>query len=230
MSGPGKDVTSLQTVILDARKAGDLAKMLIKAREAVSQQEDTCSRELSRLGRFDGDLEDLTRRSMPEWVIIDTFEKKFDELDDQIRESVRRLAEASEELGEHEEKLKSLLRSCVVPSLEDLQSTRRHREQGWKLIRCMYVEEAELGADAAEYSGSKNLPDAYEQAVMAADEVGDRLRIDAQRVQERVNLETQIQTRKDLISGLDNKHTLFATMLAHLKNEWEAAWQEVLLS
>ena len=227
MSAPGKDVASLQAAILEARKSGDLAKMLIKAREAVSQQEDTCSRELCRLGRFDGDLEDLTRRSMPERAILDNFEKKFDELDDQIRESVRRQAEARQELGEYEENLKSLLRSSEVPSLEDLQSTRKHREQGWKLIRCKYIEGSELGAAATEYSGSKDLPDAYEQAVLAADEVGDRLRLDAQRVQERVNLETQIQARNELISVLNSKLTDFATIRAHLENAWEAAWQGI---
>jgi uncharacterized protein YhaN len=227
MSGPGKDVASLQAAILEARKSGDLAKMLIKAREAVSQQEDACSRELSRLGRFDGDLEDLTRRSMPERAVLENFEKKFDELADQIRETVRRQAEAREELGEYEENLKRLLRSSEVPSLEDLQSTRKHREQGWKLIRCKYIEGEELGAAATEYSGSKHLPDAYEQAVLAADEVGDRLRLDAQRVQERVNLETLIQTRNDLISSLDKKLTDFAPIRAHLENAWEAAWQGI---
>ena len=227
MSGPGKDVASLQAAILAARKSGDLAKMLHKARDAASQQEDACSRELSRLGRFDGSLEDLACRAMPERAVLDSFEKKFDGLDEQAREIVRRQAETKQELGQHEESLKTLLRSSEVPSLEELQVSRDHREQGWELIRGKYVDGADPGAAATEYAGDKDLPGAYEQAVLAADDVGDRLRLDAQRVQERASLETQIQARHELLSGLDGKLSELATARGQLENAWQAEWEGI---
>ncbi|MFC1642637.1 AAA family ATPase [Myxococcota bacterium] len=227
MSEPGKDVASLQAAILAARKSGDLAKMLHKARDAASQQEEACSRELSRLGRFDGSLEDLACRAMPERAVLDSFEKKSDELDEQARETVRRQAEAKQELGQHEESLKTLLRSSEVPALEELQAARDHREQGWKLIRGKYVDGADPGAAATKYAGSKDLPGAYEQAVLAADDVGDRLRLDAQRVQERASLETRIQARHELLSELDGKLSELAAARAQLENAWQAVWKGI---
>ena len=73
------------------------------------------------------------------------------------------------------------------------------------VIRGKYVDGADPGSAATEYAGDKDLPGAYEQSVLAADDVGDRLRQDAQRVQERASLETQIQARHELLSGLDGK-------------------------
>ena len=227
MSGPGKDVASLQAAILAARKSGDLAKMLHKARDAASQQEETCSHELSRLGRFDGSLEDLARRAMPERAVLDSFEKKFDELDEQARETVRRQAEATQELGQHEESLKTLLRSSEVPSLGDLQAARDHREQGWKLIRGKYVDGADPGSVATKYAGSKDLPGAYEQAVLTADDVADRLRLDAQRVLERASLETQIQARHELLSRLEGKLSEQAAARAQIEIAWQAVWKGI---
>ena len=224
MSGPGKDVASLKAAILASRKSGDMAQMLRKARDAAGQQEEACSGELSRLGRFDGSLEALACRAMPERAVLESFEKKFDELDEQARETLRRQAEAKQELGQHEESLKTLLRSSEVPSLDELLAARDYREQGWKLIRGKYVDGVDPGAAATKYAGSKDLPDAYEQAVLAADDVGDRLRLDAQRVQERASLETQIQARTEVLSGLDGKQSELVTARAQLENAWRAVW------
>jgi uncharacterized protein YhaN len=162
---------------------------------------------------------------MPERAVLDSFEKKFDDLDEQARETLRRQAEAKQELGQHEESLKTLLRSSEVPSLEELQVARNHREQGWKLIRGKYVERVDPGAAATKYAGSKDLPGAYEQAVLAADDVGDRLRLDAQRVQVRALLETQIHARNELLSVLDGKMSELAAAQAQLENAWQAVWK-----
>lgn len=227
MSGPGKDVAALQAAIATARKSGDLANMLHKARDAARQQEEVCSRELSRLGRFDGGLDDLAGRAMPERAVLDSFERKFDALDEQDRETVRRQAETRQELDQHEESLKTLLRASRVPSLEELQAARDRREQGWQLIRGKYVDGVDPGVAATEYAGSKDLPGAYEHAVLAADEVADRLRLDAQRVQERASLETQIQTGHERLSRLEGKLGELAASRDRLEIAWQAPWDGI---
>lgn len=226
-SGPGADVASLQMAIRAARKSGDLSKMLHKARDAASQQEEACSRELSRLGRFAGSLEELARRAMPERAVLDGFEKKLDELDERARETTRRRTEARQELGQHEESLRTLLRSSEVPSLEELKAARDHRDRGWTLVRGKYVDRADPGAAAARYAGDKDLPAAYEQAVLAADDVGDRLRLDAQRAQERASLETRIQARQELLSRLEVDLSEQAGARARIEDEWRAVWRGI---
>ncbi|MBI1948220.1 MAG: AAA family ATPase [Deltaproteobacteria bacterium] len=227
MGGPGKDVSSLQTAILAARKAGDLAAMLHKARDAASQQEEACSRDLSRLGRFEGSLEELSARALPERAVLDNFEKKLDELDEHARQAARRQSEARQELGRHEENLKTLLRSSQVPSLDDLKGARDHREQGWKLIRGKYVDGADPGAAAATFAGSKDLPSAYEQAVQSADDVADRLLLDAQRAQQRASLEIQIQARHEALSNVEGELSALAASRGQLELAWQAAWTDV---
>jgi uncharacterized protein YhaN len=63
--------------------------------------------------------------------------------------------------------------------------------------------------------------------VLAADDVGDRLRLDAQRVQARASLETQIQARHELLSVLDGKLSELAAARAQLEAAWQAAWNGI---
>ncbi|MCC6748844.1 MAG: AAA family ATPase [Deltaproteobacteria bacterium] len=227
LSGPGQDVASLQAATRAARNEGDLAKALHKARSAASQHEEACSRELSRLGRFDENLEELTRQAMPEKAVLDSFERKFDALDEQARETVRRQAEAKQALGHHEESLKALLRSSQVPSLDELQAARDHREQGWQLIRGTFIDGTDPGAAATQYAGRRDLPGAYEQAVLTADDMADRLRVDAQRVQERASLESQIEAKQELLSRLDGTLSEQAASRGQLEIAWQAAWNGI---
>lgn len=227
IAGPGQDVSSLKSATLNARKSGDLTTMLTKARETVSDLENACLRELSRLGRFDGGLEKLTGSYMPEIAVLDKFEKNYYQLDEQMREFDRRKIEASEELCKAEDNLKTLLCSSEIPTLHELQEAREHRERGWKLIRRSYVDGVDIGAAATEYSGSRYLPDVFEQAVCDADDAADRLRLDAQKVQERIFIEDQIQTRKDLISKVECQLDDIAITRTKLEDEWHVVWQGI---
>ena len=227
LASPGQDVRSLQSAILNARKTGDLTTMLGEARTTVSEQETTCLRDLSRLGRFDGSLEDLTPCYMPERAVLDKFEKRYDDLDEQFRESTRHKVEAAGVLSTVERKLRVLLSSTEIPTLQELLTARQHREQGWQLVRGRYVDGSELNPAASEYAGNSNLPDAYEQSVLHADDVADKLRLDAQKVQERLTLEEQIETSKDQISKAESRLTELANDRVQFDAEWQVVWQGI---
>lgn len=227
LASPGHDVRSLQSAIMNARKSGDLTTMLGEARSTVSEQETTCLRDLSRLGRFEGSLNDLTACCMPERAVLDKFEKRHDDLDEQFRESTRHKVEAAGALSTLERKLKVLLSSTEIPTIQDLLTARQHREQGWQLIRGRYVDGSELNPAASEYAGNNNLPEAYEDSVSTADEVADKLRLDAQRVQERLSLEEQIDIFKDQISKAECRLTELASDRSRFDSEWQAVWQGI---
>ncbi|MCT0225602.1 YhaN family protein [Synechococcus sp. CS-1328] len=225
MPTPSKGVFSLQAAIKAARKQGDLAERLRNARNVKKKQEEGCSRDLSRLGRFEGSLEELASLAMPEKAVLDNFEKKFEELNEHDRDTVRRQAETRQELDQAKQALRSLLIAAAVPTLGDLQTARDHREQGWRLIRRKYLDGAELGAAATDYAGSQDLPGAYEQAVVGADNFADWLRLDAERVQARVLLETTIQTRYELLSTLEGELKEQAVYRTQLENDWQGVWR-----
>jgi uncharacterized protein YhaN len=227
LASPGQDVRSLQSAILNARKSGDLTTMLGEARSTVSEEETICLRDLSRLGRFDGSLDDLIACCMPERAVLDKFEKRYDDLDEQCRESMRHKAEAAGALSTVGRKLKVLLSSTEIPTLQELLIARQHREQGWQLIRGRYVDGSELNPAASEYAGNSNLPEAYEQSVTNADDVADKLRLDAQRVQERLSLEEQIEICKDQISKAESRLTELASHRIQFDSEWQAVWQGI---
>jgi uncharacterized protein YhaN len=221
----GKDVAALRSAMQAARKSGDLSEMLLNARGTENQLQEDYSRELSRLGRFDGSFDELIRLAMPEKAVLDRFERMYEELGDLERETLRRQTEAKQELDQAEQALMKLLNAAQVPSVNELHAARDHREHGWRLIRRKYLERVELGAAAMAYSESQALPEAYEQAVAGADNLADKLRIDAERVQVRVAHEATIQARHVFLSMLEGELKVQAASRTELETDWLAVWE-----
>ncbi|MCB1047830.1 MAG: AAA family ATPase [Calditrichaeota bacterium] len=226
---PGVDVSRLKDAVLKARRTGDLNVRLSKAHDTMLRQEEECSRDLSRLGRFSGTLHDLTHLAIPEISLVDRFEMQFRQLEEQLRDGRNRRTDTARELQQKREELKALLQSHEVPSLEELQEARSHRELGWQLVRGTYINGEEPGADLIEYAGSDELPTAYERAVAQADEIGDRLRVDADNVQTRALLERSIQALEDSLSEQEHHMRELEESRTRLDGDWRTEWKELEL-
>lgn len=227
LASPHWDVSALQSAILNARRAGDLTTMLRAARNSQNEQEAVCLRDLSRLGRFDGSLQDLSRCCMPEGAVLERFERRFDALEEQMRLFNRRKDEAMDILSTSEANLKILLRSSNIPTLQELHKAREHRDQGWRLIRRQYIDSGETDLNQKAIPRNNDLTISYEQSVLDADTVADKLRLDAQRVQERLALEEQIEASAKQIADHERKLCELATIRTQLEAEWQAVWQGI---
>ena len=91
------DLSELKASIAGARKAGDLERRLAESQKRASDNKATCENEFSRLGRYSGTIEALSKMAMPLSETLDTFEKKLDELSGSIRDYDRKQKELEEE-------------------------------------------------------------------------------------------------------------------------------------
>jgi len=195
------DLSELKATIVTARKAGDIEQRLADLQKRASSEKSLCENEFARLGMFTGTVESLLKIAMPVSETLDTFEKESDELSEKIRDCGRRQQETKEEKKQTEQELKALLLTSDVPTISELEESRNVRNTGWSLIKRKYIEKVDVDKDICEFASESDLSTVYEQKVDNADHVSDRLRLAADQVVKRADLEAKLE---NLRSRLDD--------------------------
>jgi uncharacterized protein YhaN len=175
------DFSELKAAVAAARKAGDLEQRLADSQKRASDQKVACESALSRIGRFSGTIEALLKIAMPVPETLDTFEKRFDQLSEKVRDYYRRQKDLEEEHKQAEQDLKALLLTGDVPTISELEEARLKRNTGWNLIKQKYIQKIDVDKDIEAFASDSDLPTFYEQKVDVADHVSDRLRLAADR-------------------------------------------------
>ena len=218
------DVSELKATVVAARKAGDLEQRLADSQKRASDDKAACESELSRLGRFSGTIEALSKVAMPVSETLDAFEKKFDGLSEKIRDYARKQKELEEELKQAERDLKALLLTSDVPTISELEESRTLRNFGWNLIKRKFIEKTDVEKDIAEFAPDSDLPTLYEQKVDVADHVSDRLRLDADQVVKRADLEAKIENLKLRHNDITEDVRKANEEKEAYQKEWNSIW------
>jgi uncharacterized protein YhaN len=223
-----RDTSQLQMVM---ETSADYASMEIQCLEETAE----CSRsiksieaELSRQSFWSGPLDALTQLALPGFETIDRFENEFDTLATLIRKNRDELTQLEKEFSDTENKIQELNFAFSVPTENDLVKARNHRSAIWKIIS-----EIIASPDAREdiiarffknYPEEKNLCAGFENAVAVADEIGDRLRREADRVATLAKLVSDKSTIEKRINHLTGEKTTCETDLNAVSEKWQALW------
>ena len=219
------DLSELKAAVAVARKPGDLEQRLADSQKRALDEKATCESELSRLGRFSGSIEALSEVAMPVPETLDTFERRFDQLSEKIKDNGRRQNEIEAEQKQAEQDLKSLLLTSDVPTISELDRARLERNTGWNLIKRKYIEKFDVDKDIAEFAPDSDLPTIYEQKVDFADHVSDRLRSAADQVVKRADLEAKIENLKSRHDGITKEVSKADADKQALQKEWNSIWE-----
>lgn len=152
-----------------------------------------------------------------------------------------KLQSLSESIAEDEGKHRSLsasldaeLSSRAVPSLAERESARRHRDQGWTLIRQKYVlrdpSDAEIKIWMEDEGAINELPSRYEQAVIDADEISDKIYENANEVARREELTRQLAEMSSQIEAKKQRAVELQRHLDQWQEDWCKVWQPCGLS
>ena len=224
------DLSELKAAIAAARKAGDLEYRLANSQKRASDDKASCESELSRLGRFSGTIEALSKLAMPVSETLDNFEKMFDELSENYKDYSREQKELEEKHKKAKRDLKSLLLTSDVPTISELEESRNLRNTGWDLIKRKYIEKNDIEQDIKEFVHDSDLPTLFEQKVEDTDHISDRLRLAADQVVKRADLEAKIENQKSSLSNIliESKKTKEAEKIQ--KRKWDAFWKPLKVS
>ena len=219
------DLGELKATISTVRKPGDIEQRLAELQKRSFEERETCRIELARLGRFSGTTENLLKVAMPVSETLDTFEKRIDENTEQIKDFERSKQKISEEIKDAEQNLNTLLLTSDVPAISELEALRTMRNKGWHLIKRKYIEKAHVEKDIAEYAPDSELQVVYEQKIESADYMADQLRLAADQVVKRADLEATIDSLGSRLKILGEEIHSSTGTLKKLNEKWNGIWE-----
>jgi len=219
------DLSELKAAVAAARRTGDLERRLADSQKRATDDNAACERELSRLGRFSGTIEALSEAAMPLSETLDSYEIQLDELSEKIRDCNRKQKELKDEQKLAEQDLKTLLLTTDVPTISGLEESRTVRNTGWNLIKRKYIEEADVEMDIAEFAPESELSALYEKKVDDSDHLADRLRLAADKVVKRADLEAKIENLNTRLSDITEETGKANAVKEVHQKEWIAIWE-----
>ncbi len=219
------DLTQLKAAIASARKAGDIEHRLTEIKTQASNEKSACENEFARLGSYTGAAKDFLSLALPVSETLDRFEKESDELTEKAKTASRKKQEIEDEKRQAEQELKALLLKEDVPKIADLEESRRDRDQGWSLIKQKYIQKIDIDGSLLEYTEESDLPTVYEKKVEKADHISDRLRLDADQVVKRAELEAKIEDMTSRITDQSNLLETIKEAQADFNTRWTAIWK-----
>ncbi len=213
-----------------------LTDALRLAQSILSQQSETDDRlahaedlrlraesEFARLRPRSGSIEQLATSSAPEAETIDRFRQLMEQASRKVEQGQLACQEHKEELAGIESELKTLMLSEAVPSVEELSVAREERDEQWKLIRHA-LEHG--GLDAGK---GVELADRFETLALKADDIADRLRREAERVNRRAVLTVRKETLGRKLETISSEVEREKQGQAALTMEWKELWSASLI-
>jgi uncharacterized protein YhaN len=205
------DLTLLRATLTRACKYSNLEEIQLKDEQEVRRLTEQTEINLRQLGLWSGPLEALERIALPRMDRLDSFERRFKEIDNDQQRIKDRLLEARRQNEVTTKKINALRWAGEIPTEEALLQARQIRQTYWQTLK-----QSQITAE---------LCHTFEKALTQADEIADRLRREANRVaeysvllaeQNNAQREQELQTKKWHATN---------ELLANLQTEWEECWK-----
>lgn len=220
-----RNAGKLQRAVTSTQKHGDLDSELKNAVSDLQNDKKQSEINLKKLGLWAGTFEELESLPIPSDDTVDRFDKNFNNHESQSNRIKDRLTTEEERKIDIESKLREIQLSGAVPSEEDLNDTRRHREEGWMLIKRDWLDSEDVKKEIESYDPENSLDVAYEKRVVEADELADRLRREADRVAKQAEWVSQQEKCSEEITSLKDELDKIENESTSLQKEWSDLWQ-----
>jgi uncharacterized protein YhaN len=203
-----KDPSPLRRQVETARRAGRLDEQRAEAAAAIRTESEQLRLDIGRLGLWNGPPEELEALPAPPAETLERFGRDFDALAERRRGLGEKRRTVQESLGDAARQLEEMQRAGAVPTEKDLLEARSRRDQAWNLLKEQWTG-----------SGAQD----YERRVGEADDLADRLRREADRVQ----LQAQLSARRDELAGMAERVDADLIRIMEETARVETAWKEL---
>ncbi len=223
--GPAEDLTPWRAAMTLARQGGDIDAVLSRLETQEQQECRRWANDLTALGLWRGDPAEALLLPLP---LVETLRQAV-----QLRQELARrrqtLLERRDETGEALSRLAvELTELCAVgsvPDEKDLLQTRRDRDQGWALLTRQWLGQEDVTAESRRYDPALPLHQAFATRVTAVDELGDRLRREADRVQRAARLQGEQGRLEAELRELQHQEDSRLRKQALWELGWRTTWE-----
>ncbi|MBO6560488.1 MAG: AAA family ATPase, partial [Nisaea sp.] len=226
-AGSPVDPAAAAAAVKSASELGNTAARHAQANRALKETEEELLAALSGLGRWSLGADELAKTLFPSGDAVARLGQALNRLDREQEaltdERERKLAEQRDLDGQ----LVALQAGGEVPTPEALRTAREHRDDGWRLIRRRYVEDADVPEQAlAEFGGDAGVAEIYEGAVHHADFLADGREREADRIARFATSTGQLEKVKADLTALEARREDLEQRKHNWTSEWENLWQQ----
>ncbi len=177
-----QDISELNRAIRRAEKLGSPEGDLHHLQTRLQADEHQLDIALQQLPLWEGTVAQLEALPIPPAETLERFEIEWNEVLQELKTLQTQLQTLHKKRTALDRKIQALNRGGEVPSEDDLQRARDHRDKGWQLVRDWWLEGIQDAEQVREFDAELPLSDAYEHSVLHVDRISDRLRFEADRV------------------------------------------------
>ncbi len=227
--GEVEDPSRLRRAIEQAEAVGDIDARISERQRAWQTIETAYQQGHAGLGRSIPPPDALENASVPEADLLEQFVASRSALDRRAERLVEVEQEQAAERRSVEEDLLRLRSERAVPSESDLADRRRERDDLWRQVRNAWQRARSPAQARAENAPAAQslLSEAYPDSVTRADELADRLRVDADRVARQAALIARQSRLAADAAGLQESRERLESDRARHEREWQALWSTV---
>lgn len=192
---PPTDSAPLTEIVRAACADGDLCRQAAELHLEIESLSSQAAIGLRRLELWSGPLEEIESLAVPSAETIVRFDRTLAEAQALVARRDRELEKARADAADSVRQLEQLRLEGDVPSEADLLAAREVRGGLWRLVRSDWIENKEPPSNdsvapngtspKAHFGSGRPLADEFERSVRHADDLGDRLRREANRVARR---------------------------------------------
>ena len=226
--GEPVDVSNLAAVTRAARRLGDLAARIGAATAQVDDEQASLDQLLESLKPAVADETTLGALPAPSQDTVLTYRDSSRALNERLQSCRNRIQDTERESGRLRGSTERFAHDEEVVSTGDLVRARKHRDDGWSLIRRLHVDGAPVAdGETSAFAGTEgNLPDAYEEAVRSADTLADRRFDKAEAVAKLAVMLRGIAEQEELVKSLGQDEETLVEERRRLDAAWRNMWSE----
>ena len=207
-----------------ARKQGELDSLIQSTRRDLTSLRTECATDLAQLTLWHGELEDVPGLALPDRESIHRFDGAYQQLLNRIQRLEERREKVDDSLRDAALSLAEIQRVGDVPTEAALIKVRTERDSVWQLLRRHWVDGENVSVEASEHQGEASLPDAFENRLAGADEMSDRLRWEADRVQALASLQARQEAGQSQAEEIAGQLEATQAEKVELDADWAALW------
>jgi hypothetical protein len=221
-----KDAGELARIVTRLFRESDIEDAVAVEAGDLTLAQDQVDADLKRLPLWTGTSDQLEALRIPTLERIEFFESELDGLADEQKSIDGRRKENGQNFEAVSEEIKTLQIGWAVPSKDDLDEARGRRDHGWRLVRRAWIEQMSDPDEEKKFDTERPLDQAYERAVLGADEVADRLWREADRAAKLAALRSEKDGLAALSTNLETEQSKVTASLADWQQRWDETWRD----
>lgn len=217
------DIDELEIVINMVRSAGPIEDNISAMIREKNEKEVQIASKISELSQWDGTYHELIELPIPGLTeTIKKFEQERTLLLQKLQKVQDQIKTQRESIVSSEARIRDLESLAEIPSEDKLIKVRSKRDENWIWIRTT-LQKGSIDEKLVESILEQDIASKYENHVRDADQIADKMRMEAAKVGEKNKLLSDIDSYEKTIDELENEES---TINEEYK-KWELAWNDL---